>query len=386
MLKRIRQDERGFSMVFVAIGLIGFLACTTLAIDVGMFMTARAQAQNAADAGALAGATALAVQNYFDRSPSGPAVQNAMATALANQVMAGNVSVEPRDVTFPSDPAGQPNWIRVQVFRSRNRGNPVATLMGRFFGVRTANVTANATAEAAPANAVRHAAPFMIPDKWIERQDPFWDPQRSTFEMYDRSGNLLPNPDIYIPADQAGYTGYSPLRDIGTPLTIRAGTGNNIEPDMYFSWEVPGGIGADFYRQNIISGVDKVMDWGSPIVQEPGDMSGPTTQGIDDLIGMDLNAYWDTGCNCVKGSSYGISPRIISIPLYDPQYYAEGKRTGRVADFKVANWLGFFVVGRQGNNVLGRITPVIGIIDPNGGPAPAGAFPRAIRLVSNGIQ
>lgn len=381
MFKRSWHDERGFSLIFVAIGLVGFLACTTLAIDVGMFMTARSQAQNAADAGALAGATALAVNSFTDRSPSGPAVQNAIGVASANQVMSGVVSVQPDDVTFPNDPAGQPNWIRVQVFRSAARGNPVATLMGRFFGVQTANVAANATAEAAPANAVSHAAPFMIPDRWLEKQDPVWNPLTSTFEMFDNHGNPLPNPDVYVPADQPGYTGYNALRDAGTELMIRAGTGNNIEPTNYFSWKVGEGVGADWYRDGVVNGVDTVMHWGDPLIQEPGNMSGPTTQGVDELILKDSGASWDTGCNCVKGSAFGTSPRVVAIPLYDPEYYARGKATGRTADFKVANWLGFFVEGRQGNNIYGRITPLVGIIDSNAGPAPAGAFPKAIRLV-----
>jgi hypothetical protein len=47
----------------------------------------------------------------------------------------------------------------------------------------------------------------------------------------------------------------------------------------------------------------------------------------------------------------------------------------------VSNYLGFFIERREGNNVYGRITPVAGLIKGNGGPAPAGAFPMAIRLV-----
>ena len=55
-LTRLHRDERGMSMVFVGVGFMAFLAATTLAIDVGMFMTARAQAQTSADSGALSGA------------------------------------------------------------------------------------------------------------------------------------------------------------------------------------------------------------------------------------------------------------------------------------------------------------------------------------------
>ena len=45
MLNRLHRDERGMSLVFVAMGFMSFLAAATLALDVGMFMTARAQAQ-----------------------------------------------------------------------------------------------------------------------------------------------------------------------------------------------------------------------------------------------------------------------------------------------------------------------------------------------------
>src|ERR687892_2813241 len=99
--RHLRDDERGMSLVFVAVGFMAFLSATTLAIDVGMFMTARSQAQTAADAGALAGATALVFDDFDDRSAGGPAVQSAINTALFNTVMASSVSVGPADVLFP---------------------------------------------------------------------------------------------------------------------------------------------------------------------------------------------------------------------------------------------------------------------------------------------
>lgn len=381
LLRRLRHDERGMSFVFVGMGFMAFLAASTLAIDVGMFMTARSQAQNAADAGALAGATALVFDDFNDRSAGGPAVQNAIGTATNtnNRVMGYSASVTPADVTFPNDLNGQPTRVRVNVFRDAGRGNPVTTLMGVYFGVQTVNITAAATAEASPANAQVCVKPFIIPDKWTEMQTPVWDPD-DTFEMYDNKGDLLANPDVYVPADQPGYTGYDAIRDKGTLLTIRAGTGNNIEPTMYYSWKMPGDIGGDFYRENISGCNMSVVHWGDLVIQEPGDMMGPTNQGIDDLIAKDPGAYWDTVNNKVV-SSMNPSPRIAPIPLFDPVYYATGKANGRNADFKVANWIGFFVDRRQGNNVYGYITPITGIYDGNAGPAPPGIFPKVIRLV-----
>src|SRR5881296_3142011 len=94
-LRRLAHDDDGFSLVFVGLGFMAFLGASMLAIDVGMLMTARNQAQNSADAGALAGATALVFNNWDDRSATGPAVTNAIGTAQANPVMGAQVSVTP---------------------------------------------------------------------------------------------------------------------------------------------------------------------------------------------------------------------------------------------------------------------------------------------------
>ena len=115
------------SFVWVGMGFMTFFAASTLAIDVGMYMTARSQAQNAADAGALAGATALVFNDYDDRSAGGPAVRSAITTAESNLVIGNRVSVQAGDVTFPLGPAGVANRVKVNVFRTTNRNNPVAT-------------------------------------------------------------------------------------------------------------------------------------------------------------------------------------------------------------------------------------------------------------------
>jgi len=387
-IQHLRRDERGMTMAFVAMGFMAFLTATTLAIDVGMYMSARSQAQNAADAGALAGAIAIGFNDFNNRNAGGPAVSAAISAAQANAMIGAAPSVLPADVTFPNDPAGKPTRVKVAVYRSTERDNEIPTIFGKIFGVDSVNIAATATAEASRANAMTCVKPFMIPDKWQEASGTF-NPLTSTFEMYDNRGNLLPpgSRDSYIPANQTGYTGYTEA-DKGTELILRAGTGNNIEPTAYQSWSMPGNngqIGSDFYRENI-SGCNRTLvtiDLNNPLylTQEPGAVTGPTGQGIDDLIAKDPNAQWDRGCKCVRGSNASISPRVTPLPLYDPKKYAEGKASGRNADFWLANILGFFIDRREGNQVYGFITQVSGVINPNAGPAPAGAFPVAIRLV-----
>ncbi|HTL42882.1 MAG TPA: pilus assembly protein TadG-related protein [Vicinamibacterales bacterium] len=386
-IEKLRRDEKGMTYVFVGLGFMAFLSASMLAIDVGMLMTARSQAQNSADSGALAGATALVYDSYTDHSAGGPAVTSALTAAHANLVMGADVSSNPPDVEFLQNPAtGEQSRVRVTVWRSSERGNPIPTLIAQYFGVRSASIGAVATAEAAPSNAMDCVKPFTIPDKWIEKQTPAWDPT-DTYDAYNNKGQPLANPDIYIPAYNAdgspnpNYTGYNNERDKGTELVIRAGTGNNITPTFYYSLAMTNDTGGDDYRWNIGNCNTTVYHVGDLMVQEPGNMEGPTVQGITDLINRDPNAQWDSANLKVINSAFGShSPRIFPIPLYDPVYYDAGKRNGRNADLKTANWIGFFAERVSGNNIYGVITPITGIYDKSG-PAPNAALPKTIRLV-----
>jgi len=394
-LRRLAREEDGFSMVFVGLGFLGFLAASMLAIDVGMLMTARSQAQNSADAAALAGATALAFDNWDDRSATGPAVTSTIAGGQANTVMSGQVSITAADVEFPIDPlSGDANRVKATVRRSAARGNPVSTLIAQYFGMKTADIIATATAEAAAANAMTCVKPFTIPDKWIEHQTAPWDTS-DTFDRYKKQGGsmlVIPNADVYepqyldIPTNKVpnpNYSGYNTEANRGMQLVLRASTGTNIQPSFYFSLAMTSDTGADDYRWNIANCNHSIYHWGDMLTQEPGDKQGPTIDGITDLIARDPGAVWDDSTNTVKNSSFGDrqSPRIFPIPLFDPDYYDYGKQTGRVASLKTANWIGFFAeyVG-SGSEIHGRIIPIAGIRDKTwtGG---VSSFPRTIRLV-----
>src|SRR4051794_41848211 len=100
----ILHDERGMSLVFVCLGFMAMLSATTLAIDIGMFMNSRSQAQNAADAGALAGAVALVYNNYTDRSASGPAAERAVNTPPATKISGEPGSIGAAVLALPPPP------------------------------------------------------------------------------------------------------------------------------------------------------------------------------------------------------------------------------------------------------------------------------------------
>jgi Flp pilus assembly protein TadG len=379
-LRRLRDDESGMSYVFIGMGMMAFLSASMLAIDVGMLMTSRNQAQNSADAAALAGATALVYNDYNDRSASGPAVTNAIDAATANAVMGDTVSINASDVEFLNDPTGEPNRVRASVYRTATRGNAVATLIASFFGMATADIAATATAEASPANAMTCVKPFTVPDRWIENQTPPWDPN-DTFDMFDSQGRPLANPDVYIPATQSGYTGYNAERDKGLEVRLKADNNTKLAPSFYQPWAIPGSTGGEDYRWNIANCNTSIMPFGALMTPEPGNMVGPTQQGMSDLIARDPNAYWDKATDRVVSNMHP-SPRVVAIPLFDPEFYETGKQNSRNADLRAVNFLGFFVEEMRGKEVIGRVTPIGGLRMGSGyGPAPEGAFPKVIRLV-----
>src|SRR5688572_22847564 len=275
-----RRDEQGMTLIMVATGMMAFLSATMLAVDVGMLMVARTEAQNAADAGALAGAVALGYDDYDDRTAAGPAVTNAIAagTAAENGVMNKNASVLAEDVTLPTI-----NQIRVRVQRSSARGNPLTTFFAPIFNINTGDVGAIATAEVSPANAMTCVKPFTVPDKWIEKQTPPWDPD-DTFDVVDNKGKPLADPDVYIPIGQTGYTGYNAVADKGTLITLKAANGTNIAPSFYFPYSIGNVSGASEYSWNIGNCNTTIHGFPHFLQAEPGNMVGPTSQGLDELI------------------------------------------------------------------------------------------------------
>ena len=188
--------------------------------------------------------------------------------------------------------------------------------------------------------------------------------------------------DRFVPITQSGYTGYqqSPSGpDYGMVVTIKQGNPQqSVSASDFFPIALPPNSGAAWYRQNIPGCWPDVAQIGDQVPVEPGNMVGPTNAGTQMLIDRDPSAYWDAGSRRVV-SSYSPSPRIVVLPVYDPQIYDAGRTHGRI-DLTIANFVGFYVENLQGNDVVGRVVPMTGLVR-GGIPAPTGAFLRAIRLV-----
>ncbi|MBI3128635.1 MAG: hypothetical protein HYZ11_13610 [Candidatus Tectomicrobia bacterium] len=126
----LRRDERGVSMAIAALALPAIIGMGALAVDVGYLYTARNALQNAADAGAMAGANVLAGSN----SQSNASQQ---AASFANQNIAGigYLSGAAPVVSFPTA-----TTIRVQINHS------VGLFFAPVIGVPAASIQVSATA------------------------------------------------------------------------------------------------------------------------------------------------------------------------------------------------------------------------------------------------
>ena len=399
--------ERGAILIQVAVAIIVLIAFTMFVVDYGILWVSRRQAQNAADAGAMAGAIALAFDNFTDRSDTGPAKTAAHTLATSNEVWEESPDVNlATDVTFPACPDdGSNTCIRVDVYRNQARLNPLPMWFGQLVGLTDQGVKATAIAQAAAANASDCLKPFAIPDKWLDIHDetPVIDVETwtadDTFDKHaDKLGTQpLPNPDYYRAPKTNGPndtgTGFTLDPDKGTMLTLKAGgPQDSIAPGFFFPVRLPRAdgesTGGDDYRDNIATCNGVPIEIGQLMENEPGNMIGPTFQGMADLIALDPNATWNATDEVIENSCAQdpnpcapTSPRLVAIPVFDTGVYYDGKINGLVT-LRIANILGFFINSIQGNEVTGYFTTIPGLTVGTGGTVPtASSFMTSVVLV-----
>lgn len=397
-MRNLRTDERGAVLIHVAIALMALLALSALSIDFGVKWVGRGQAQNAADAGALAGAIALSFDNVADRTDTGPAKQAAWRYSTANGVWGQPPIVNiTTDVTFPTCPNGTPDaCVRVDVYRNQERGNALPTFFARVAGVMEQGVKATATAQVLAGNASDCLKPWAVADKWIERypvNTGSWLPTDEFNRYYpqgQQNGDPIASPDTpdeYSPPGESDPgTGFTLANDLGTEIVLKWGNPQQAtSPGWFYPVQLtqPGG---DEYRENIGHCAGVTWGIGDLLPVEPGAMIGPTAQGMRDLIALDPNARFvatpephiEGSCAPVCGTQ---SPRIVAIPIFDPVAYEDGRQSGRIT-IRIVNILGFFIDQMQGNDVHGYLMTVPGLFDgTNGTVSNASAFNQSIVLV-----
>lgn len=246
LLKELLKDDKGSITVLYALSVVVLLGFVAFTLDVGKMYSARGRLSGIADAAALAGAQLLPLD-------PGQAVQVAYDIAQANGV--------------------PPERVEVRV-QENNRLLEVdlqgieAMAFGSLIGTGSTEVAVRAAARNGVAAGIKGAVPLGIDDPG---ESGFVEGQPYTFKL--------------APPGQGGTGGEK---------------GN-------FHALALGGEGAAVYRENLKYGYPSYLRAGQVISTEPGNMHGPTEDGVRYRIQQDPHA---TYTNFRSGS-----PRVVYVPV-----------------------------------------------------------------------
>lgn len=344
---RLSRDERGATLVLVALSMFLLLGMAALAVDMSAAFAWRSEAQKIADAAALAGGSAFL---DFQQSEAEPYARS-RAYAYAIEHTLKGVKVDSSEVTVQVIPAD----YKVRVWINRT---DMPTWFANILGFNGVDIGAMAAAQASGAGTAKCLKPFALPDMWDDVDDDMdgndiWTPdedwqfgsdEADRYQRYD-------GPDAtYTNGPPTGYGSEfrGTDRDYGRSIQLKAADPNdpyNFTPGIFFPWRLPidedqascdsgggggGSTGGAVYRRNICECNDSQIDLFTPYDLEPGNMIGPTFQGISELLDEDPDVYWEPSANGGKGGPVRplpgggweyvgeATPRVIKIALFAP--------------------------------------------------------------------
>jgi hypothetical protein len=402
----------------VALALIALTAFTTFVVDYGVFWVSRRQAQNAADAGALAGAVALAYDDPNDRSSTGVAAQSAVAAAQRNPVWGAVPSVQPATDVFitgaggsqeypcpPPEPGDGDVCIRVEVFRSAARANALPTFFGSLVGLNQQDVRAMAAAKVTGGNATECLKPIALPDLYTTV-----------------SGNVVPTGNGYNVEDHYGTLVHIRDTGVGQPSGGGGGGGrggrggggqgggtNQLSAGWFQLLDFSGygaspGSGAAAWRAAMTTCISGMRGIGETLVKENGVLGANVSNSTNMLYDLDPGASWDgqkivNSCaetrSCDRWVQTGpnqfarqpdpgrtTSPRVLPIAVFDPVAFFANPGNPVV----VTKLIGFFLdrpmAGPPNFDLWGILVSDIGLMSQGfGGADPEAAFLKVVTLV-----
>jgi len=372
-VRMFMTEERGATMIMVAVSMVMIFAFAVLAIDISLIQLAKNQLQNAADAAALAGAIEYAMTNGDPAAATAEAIEIA-GLNLAVQTRQQAVGITATDVSFPA-----PNRVRVQTHRTEASGDPVQLYFMRVINAASnnlGNMTAHATAEVLPIGGTNCLKPWMFPDRWEDSDsdhvydalEPFTDldgdGEYDSGESYtDLNKNGVWNAGEYYDEQ---VTGYRVPDHVGQTVILKFDNGslNNFAPKEGWYQIIrfgpvnrggPNCPGGDCYREWIPGCEPYMVMEGDTMEVEMGAKVGPTDQGLQELIARDPYAYYDAATGTIAGSAYPVSPRLIKAAVYDPTVSIYDLGTGSTKYLTVKKIVVLFMESRTGSaEVLGR--------------------------------
>ncbi|HEX7089088.1 MAG TPA: pilus assembly protein TadG-related protein [Longimicrobiales bacterium] len=362
--------ERGSALVLVTFSLVAGLSVLALAVDLGLRFATRSEAQRAADAAALAGASAFMDPLIVgEDAREAEAERRALEFARRNQILHQPIDSSEVHIEVIEDSSK----VRVTI---RRAGLP--TWFARLFGVDSMAVSARAAAAVASSGRTDCVMPWAIVDFWDET-DPLEDRNSNDFPDQSETWSYDPFDDRYAPLGAVGgietglgsgfrngvaTQGARYYNDYGRPITLRPAdptdpTGSNGYPGPagYYIWRHDDGEPG--YVERIMECDGRGIEVGQAYALEPTSGSDPATAAltrtaVDSLIALDPDAYWEdlpgpvvgTRSGRVANSRFGMrSPRIVRVPTVRPP-------SGPVSEVQFNNVGLLFLEGVQANGEI----------------------------------
>ncbi len=382
MKQQNRDSEKGWVLVTVALSLVALVAFAALGTDVGVLYSARTSAQEVVDAAALAGVSTF-VLNPTAAQPA--TAINYATSAATNQSILGK-PVAPGDVSVSVNVAAR----RVTVNFSRQED----TYFARVIGFDNAEVAVVGRAEASgTAIGAKCVKPFFLPNTVLLPSGGGGGGGHGGGGGGSAPCNACDpaNPEYnQVVMRDGSLTAYAMSR-LGQQFTIRPTQPSQaLQPGQFYSLAI-GGTGAQVYRDNIATCSQEAVSCQQCYLVEPGNMQGPTHQGIDDLVGDppdEFHAVADYGPD-----HSDTSRSLVVVPIWDicgdPTSCGEvpfcpaGRYPGggRFINIKVVGFGLVFVDGFQGNAVQARLINVFPCSSGGGGGEQTGPYSVPIRLI-----
>lgn len=341
--KSALREERGVTLVLMALMLFLALGMSALAIDYGMIKSAKAEAQRAMDAAALAGASAFLVT---DPAADESAIAQERAKEYAAKHTVHRIPIDPAIVNVDVD---LPNEKVTASYSSPG----IQLWFAQMFGSSTMGITASATAHAEDAGISTCLMPVALPDKWLNHSPDVQEDANGNgiLDYNDRNSNgqwdwssgkgkgAAPNEeweqwvfdpaegDVYYPPNSPYATGYA-ATDYGRQIPIMeldpASTGT---PSNYLAWGKNGSAASDSALADRIRNPSCDETQLGEDYQRAANGSKPNL-GLAwaDRINRDPSADWtwnnvNNTVSCPGGCPANwedVSPRVVTIGLYDP--------------------------------------------------------------------
>jgi len=170
------QERKGAVAVIVALCIVMLIGFVALAVDVGYMMTTKNEAQNAADAAALAGARRMG-QNYHDSTEPTLNVEGVAKGAAGQNKVAGlSLAVDNLEITtghwippFDGGAPPDPNAVWAEVTRKEGlTGGRINTFLARVLDINDYKMKATACAALSGPCEGKPSIPLGIGKGWFD--------------------------------------------------------------------------------------------------------------------------------------------------------------------------------------------------------------------------